>query len=146
MNCSERVQLKVGLAIIRESLQGNEKQGGPEVRQHREKSSAEGTVATFKSNRERAEELVERLIRYPELRDKMEELLDVVDNKSGDANKADDAEDMIWEELRQIGQRAMKEWAERKQERLVDESESRNELSKKEKRGSIGSRRSGESG
>lgn len=103
-------------------------------------------MATFKSNKERAEELGERLIRYPELREKVEELLDVVDNKSGDANKADDAEDLIWEELRQIGQGAMKEWAQRKQERMVSESENREELTRKEKRGSIGSRRSGESG
>jgi hypothetical protein len=57
----------------------------------------------------------------------------IVDNKSGNENKADDAEDLIWEELREMGQRARQDWAERKYERLVAESENRKELSKKEK-------------
>lgn len=102
-------------------------------------------MASFKSDRERVEELAERLNRHPKFRDKVEELLDIVDNKSGDANKADDAEDLIWEELRQMGQQAMQEWAERKHDRVVAESENREELSKKEKKGSTGTRRSGES-
>jgi len=102
-------------------------------------------VAAFKSEKQQAEELVERLSRHPEFRAKVGELLDIVDNKSGDANTADDAEDLIWEELRQMGQRAMQEWAERKQERVEAESDKRKELSKKEKKGSTGTRRSGES-
>lgn len=102
-------------------------------------------MASFKSEKERVEELAERLNRHPKFRDKVEELLDIVDNKSGNANKADDAEDLIWEELRQMGQRAMQEWAERKHDRVVAESENREELSKKQKKGSTGTRRSGES-
>jgi len=102
-------------------------------------------MASFKSEKERVEELAERLNRHPKFRDKVEELLDIVDNKSGDANKADDAEDLIWGELRQMGQRAMQEWAERKHDRVVAESENREELSKKQKKGSTGTRRSGES-
>ncbi len=102
-------------------------------------------MASFKTEKERVEELAERLNRHPKFRDKVEELLDIVDNKSGNANKADDAEDLIWEELRQMGQRAMQEWAERKHDRVVAESENREELSKKEKKGSTGTRRSGES-
>lgn len=102
-------------------------------------------MATNKSDKERAERLAERLTQYPELEAKVEELLDVVDNRSGEANKADDAEDLIWEELRQIGQRAMQEWAERKQERIVGENDNRKGLSRKEKKGSTGTRRSGES-
>jgi hypothetical protein len=98
-------------------------------------------VGTLKSDKNRVEELAERLNRHPEFRDKVEELLDIVDNKSGNANKADDAEDLIWEELREMGQRAMQDWAERKHERVVAESEKRNELSKKEKKGSTGTRR-----
>lgn len=103
-------------------------------------------MATNKSDSQRAERIAERLRQYPELEAKIEELLDVVDNRSGEANKADDAEDLIWEELRQIGQRAMQEWAERKHERMASESDNRKELSRKEKKGSTGTRRSGESG
>jgi hypothetical protein len=104
------------------------------------------TVATMKSEKQRSDQLIERLDRHPEFRDKVEELLDIMDNKSGTANKADDAEDLIWEELRQIGQRALQDWAERKHERVVSESENRRELTKKQKKGSTGIRRSGESG
>jgi hypothetical protein len=85
-------------------------------------------VATLKSNKKRSEELVERLNRHPEFRDKVEELLDIADNKSGDANKADDAEDLIWEELREMGQRIFQDWAQRKHDRVVGESENRKEL------------------
>ncbi len=98
-------------------------------------------VATLKSNKKRSEELVERLNRHPEFRDKVEELLDIADNKSGDANKADDAEDLIWEELREMGQRIFQDWAQRKHDRVVEESENRKELSRKEKKGSTGTRR-----
>jgi hypothetical protein len=99
------------------------------------------TVGTLKSDKGRTEELVERLNRHPEFREKVERLLDIADNKDGNANKADDAEDLIWEELREMGQRAMQDWAERKHERVVGECENRNELSKKEKKGSTGTRR-----
>jgi hypothetical protein len=103
-------------------------------------------VAIFNSDQQRAETLAGRLSRYPELEEKVKELLDVVDNVSGDANKADDAEDLICEQLREIGQRALQDWAERKHLRMVRESDARQELTRREKRGSIGSRRSDESG
>jgi hypothetical protein len=98
-------------------------------------------VATIERNKKRDEELVERLNRHPEFREKVERLLDIADNKSGDANKADDAEDLIWEELHEMGRRAMQDWAERKHERVVAQSDNRKELSKKEKKGSTGTRR-----
>lgn len=98
-------------------------------------------MATFKSNKQRAEVLAERLERHPEFKAKVEEMLDIMENRSGDANKADDAEDLIWEELRQMGQRAMQDWAERKHGRVVAESEKQKGLSKKEKKGSTGTRR-----
>jgi len=98
-------------------------------------------MATMKSDKQRSEDLAERLNRHPEFRDKVEELLDIADNKSGDANKADDAEDLIWEELREMGQSIFQDWAQRKHDRVVGESETRKELSKKEKKGSTGTRR-----
>ena len=66
-------------------------------------------MAKFQTDRQQSEELAEQLNRHPEFRDKVKELLDIMDNKSGEANKADDAEDLIWEELRQMGQRAMQD-------------------------------------
>ena len=101
---------------------------------------------TIRSDRQRTEDLVERLNRHPEFRDQVEALLDIVDNKSGEANKLDDAEDLIWEELRQVGHRALQDWSQRKHDRVVAECENRKELKKKEKRGSTFTRRWGESG
>jgi hypothetical protein len=98
-------------------------------------------VATFQTDKQRSEDLVEQLNRHPEFREKVRELLDIMDNKTGEANKADDAEDLIWEELREMGQRAMQDWAERKSERIVAESNTRRELRKKEKKGSTGTLR-----
>jgi hypothetical protein len=45
-----------------------------------------------------------------------------------------------------MGQELLRDWAQRKHERLVVESERRTELSRKEKKGSTGTRRSGGSG
>jgi len=98
-------------------------------------------VATLKSDKKRTEELVERLNKHPEFLDGVERLLDIADNKSGDANYADDAEELIWEELREMGRSSMQDWADRKHERVVAESDKRRELSKKEKKGSTGTRR-----
>ena len=98
-------------------------------------------MASFRSDKERGDELIQRLNRHPEFRDKVEALLDIADNKDGNANNADDAEDLICEELREMGQRMLQDWAERKHERVVGESEKRSELSKKEKKGSTGTRR-----
>jgi hypothetical protein len=105
------------------------------------RSSEVNAVDTFELDKKRNEELVERLNRHPEFRERVERLLDIADNKSGNANKADDAEDLIWEELHEMGRRAMQDWAERKHERVVAESDNREELSKKEKKGSTGTRR-----
>ena len=98
-------------------------------------------MAMYQTDEQGSEALVEQLNRHPEFRDKVKELLDIMDNKSGEANHADDAEDLIWEELREMGQRAMQDWAERKHERVVAQSDNRKELSKKEKKGSTGTRR-----
>ncbi len=96
-----------------------------------------------KYDNQRSETLAERLNRHPELREKIEALLDIAENKSGNANKADDAEDLIAEELRVMGQELLRDWAQRKHDRLVVESENRTELSRKEKKGSTGTRHSG---
>jgi hypothetical protein len=63
-------------------------------------------------------DFLERLQRYPQLQAKFEALLDVVENASGDVVKAHEAEQRVFEELRQIGQDALQAWAERKHQKL----------------------------
>ena len=84
------------------------------------------------------ETLVERLEKHPHLQARITALLDVVENSAGDVVKADEAEQRVTEELRQMGHEALQAWAERKQARLEAASDQRADLSRKEKKGSTG--------
>jgi hypothetical protein len=79
-------------------------------------------------------EFFARLQRHPELQAKFEALLDVVENAAGDANKADEAEQRVFEELRQMGQQAIQAWAERKQQLVEADCDARSDLARKEKK------------
>jgi hypothetical protein len=82
--------------------------------------------------------LDERLREYPELRERFEEMLKIVENSEGDVVKADDAEELVVQEIRRIGRTAMQGWAERKHRRVVREFDKRKGLSRKEKKTSTG--------
>jgi len=84
--------------------------------------------------------LEERLREYPELRARFEEMLAIVENANGEIVKADDAEERVIQELRQLGRSAVQSWAERKQRRLQTDYEGRTGISRKEKKTSIGTR------
>jgi hypothetical protein len=82
-------------------------------------------------------EFLARLQRYPELQAKLDALLDVVENASGDATKADEAEQRLFEQLRLMGQQAIQAWAERKQQRIESDCDTRSNLARKEKKASL---------
>jgi hypothetical protein len=54
-----------------------------------------------------------RLNHHPHLRERMETLLNVVENVAGDCTKADAAEQAVIEELRNLGNEALQCWAAR---------------------------------
>ena len=60
----------------------------------------------------RKKSLEERLEAHPRLRARMESLLSVVENSTGDIERANDAEQRVIEELRQMGNDALHVWAE----------------------------------
>ena len=64
--------------------------------------------------------LEERLNRHPELRTKIESLLSVVENAEGDLLKANEAEQRVIEEIRQLGQAALQGWATRQNQEQTD--------------------------
>lgn len=64
----------------------------------------------------------------------------MVENASGDVVKADEAEERVVQEIRQMGQEALQAWAERKQGRLEAEYDHRRDVTRKEKKSSIGTR------
>ena len=91
---------------------------------------------------ERAVRFMHRLQQYPELQQRYEVLLAVVENADGDTLTADEAEQRVVEELRQLGQRALQDWAARKEARLECEYETRAGYQRKEKKESTGRRAS----
>ena len=93
--------------------------------------------------RSSANELAERLRQHPELQADIEEYLDIVDNCGGDVAKADEAEHRLIEQMRQMGRQGMQAWAERKRAKVEEESDKHSDLVRREKKGSIGTRRSG---
>lgn len=54
---------------------------------------------------------VERIEAYPELKKHVEKMLDVVENIEGKADKANDAEILVVDNMRKIGATALEEWA-----------------------------------
>jgi hypothetical protein len=61
------------------------------------------------------ESLEQRLSTHPELRAKIEGLLSVVENAQGDIVKASEAEQRVFEEIRQLSQVALQSWAVKQQ-------------------------------
>lgn len=86
---------------------------------------------------------MQRLKEHPELQERFEDLLAVVENAAGDSLTADAAEQRVVEELRQLGRGALQAWAERKQQRVEVSYERRCDVRRKEKKSSIGRRGSG---
>lgn len=78
--------------------------------------------------------LEERLREYPELRARFEAMLAIVENADGDIVKADEAEEQVIQELRQLGRSALQGWAERKQRRVQREYEGQAKVNRKEKK------------
>lgn len=68
-----------------------------------------------------SESLEERLSYHPELKAKIESLLSVVENAQGDLVKANEAEQRVLEEIRQLGQSALQEWANRQNQVQTDD-------------------------
>ena len=56
---------------------------------------------------------ITRLNQQPQLRERVETLLNVVENVAGDCTKADAAEQAVIEELRKLGNEALQCWADR---------------------------------
>ena len=84
------------------------------------------------------QDFLDRLQHHPDLQAEFEAILDIVDNSEGDVVKADDAEERVSQELQRLGQRAIQSWASRKHLKLQVESDSRSDLTRKEKKDSTG--------
>lgn len=91
------------------------------------------------------QDFLDRLQRYPDLLAEFESLLQVVENSEGDVVKADEAEELVAQRLQLLGQQAIQSWANRKNQKLQAESDSRSDLTRKEKKDSTGTPATGKS-
>lgn len=62
----------------------------------------------------------ERLQAHPQLRERFEEILAIVEAEVGTLDRADEAEQRVIEELRRLGQEALQDWATGQVERQVE--------------------------
>jgi len=89
--------------------------------------------------------LEERLRDQPELRAKIESLLEIVENAAGDVQKAAEAERRVTEELRKMGNEVLHAWARRQANKQEKESAGKPGVVRKVKKTSIGTRGTEES-
>lgn len=83
---------------------------------------------------ERIKRVVEKLENQPEVLEHLERILEVVENETGEAMTADEAEELLVLEMRRLGQSALSGWARRKESRLAMEYEQRKTIVKREKK------------
>lgn len=65
--------------------------------------------------------LEERLKNYPYLQSRFEIVLDIVEDTAGSLDKADEAEQLLIDEMRQMGKEALHDWAVGKEMEKVKE-------------------------
>jgi len=89
--------------------------------------------------------LEERLNAHPHLRERVDQLLGIVEDTEGDLEKADEAERRVIEELRRLGQEVLQDWAVSKEKQKVEElrNASDRKVAGHGKKNSTGTRRSG---
>lgn len=69
----------------------------------------------------RRESLEQQLKRHPKLREQMEALLAIAENRDGTLEVADDAEWAILQQVRQLGGQTLGEWAQQQADRKAAE-------------------------
>lgn len=89
--------------------------------------------------------LLQRIKRHPLLRARVESLLGVVEDAGGDLEKADAAERRVIEELRQMGNAVLTEWAQGGIDQCTAQARERAEARRGGKKNSTGTRPSAKS-
>lgn len=56
-------------------------------------------------------QLIEQLRKHPEIRDRVQSILELASNAEGTLKTADQVEDLLIEQVRQLGNATMREWA-----------------------------------
>ena len=94
--------------------------------------------------REAKKNLSERLQQHPKLLARVGQMLDLVEGEGEQVIKAAEAERLVGEQLRQLGQETLQAWAEERHDRQVGYWERRQGVNRKKKKDSTGTRAMGE--
>ena len=65
--------------------------------------------------------LEQRLSQYPSLKNRIEFLINIIEDSAGDCQKADEAEMRVIEELRRMGSEALHYWSEHRIEQVTED-------------------------
>jgi uncharacterized protein YPO0396 len=84
------------------------------------------------------ESLEERLRKYPALRARFEAILEMVENETGECVRADEVEERLILELRQLGGETLQQWATQQEQQVTRYWDERAGVSRKEKKVSPG--------
>lgn len=84
------------------------------------------------------ESLEERLHKHPALRARLEALLDMVEDESGQFERADEAEEFLISQLRSFGQELLQQWATNEQLLVEQHWDNRPSVARKQKKDSTG--------
>jgi low affinity Fe/Cu permease len=99
------------------------------------KSSSPLTIAQNRTT----PSLEERLREHPDLQEKIEALISVVENAQGDVTTANEAEQRVIEEIQKLGQAALQGWAtQQQQQQQQDFASNHPEAHRSRKKNSIG--------
>lgn len=79
-----------------------------------------------------------RLEQHPELFDKFERLLAIAENKTEDIMTADEAEEKLFQEVRQLEQELLQAWANKKQSQVAQKYDRRVGMQRRGKKKSGG--------
>ena len=86
----------------------------------------------------RVEKIKQKLLENPELIDRFEGILDIIENKDGNFNTADETEEKTQEELQKLGNELLSQWAEKSVQEHSSNLEKSEEYRKSRKKKSIG--------
>lgn len=65
--------------------------------------------------------LIEQLRQHPEIKERVQSILELVRNAEGPLKTADEVEDLVIQELRRLGSATMHQWASQAEERVASE-------------------------
>lgn len=80
--------------------------------------------------------LIKQLRKHPEMLERVQSILDITSNKDGSNKKADEVEDLLVQEMRQLGHASLSEWAVQTEEQTSQEAKAQDPTvrSRKKKR------------